>query len=199
MALRSVYSTPPRFHRKGTLNMDIMTLAVIVDTQDWDDETKAVMMAIAKAESALKEDAKGDKLENYRGYWNQLYGPYSCDGFLAFGLWQIFTYWHAQKLTDYTHSKSPCDWAQWLQDPQNNVKIAADILQAQGFSAWSAYNQQTHLDHLTEARLALAALKVDEYAPWDDGHIESLKPVPSLLRHLAHVLEEFLRKATAPS
>lgn len=178
--------------------MDMMTLAVIVDTQDWDNETKAVMMAIAKAESALNEHAEGDPIENYRGYWNQLYAPYACNGKLAFGLWQIFTYWHAEKLINYTHSKSPCDWAQWLKDPQNNVTIANDVLQSQGFSAWSAYNQQTHLDHLTEARITLAALQTDEDPPWDEGHIESLRPIPSLLRHLAGVMDEFLKRAQQP-
>lgn len=198
MALRSLYPPTDDSPLKGRPHMDMFELAVIVDIQDWDDETKATMMAIAKAESALNPDAQGDAISNYRGYWNQLYSPYQCNGFMAFGLWQIFTYWHAQKLIDYTHSNSPCDWAQWLKDPQNNATIANDVLQNQGFSAWSAYNQQTHLDHLTEARIALAALHSDDLPPWDDGHIESLKPIPSLLRHLAQVLDEFLAKAQAP-
>jgi len=77
-----------------------------------------VMVAIAGAESAWQNGAPGDALGNWP----------SCDGYESWGLWQIHLPSHAGMLQRFTFTTSPCYWAQWLRDPDNNARAADAVI-----------------------------------------------------------------------
>lgn len=112
-----------------------------------DDETAAIMVAIALAESGGDSEAMGDPVDSYPV-------EYSCNGYTSIGLWQIHMPAHFDKLERHTSSSDPCVWAEWLKDPWNNAEVALEILETQGLTAWTTYNNgayQHHLGHAEEA------------------------------------------------
>jgi len=115
--------------------MNMNELDPILRDAGFTEAERITMLAIAAAESGLNPAAQGDPLTNYSGYWHQLYTPYAANGFLAFGLFQVFTYWHHEKLIFSTKSHNPEDWATWLFVPENNAQMAMLIYKSQGYQA----------------------------------------------------------------
>jgi len=171
--------------------MNIDEVAALIDTQEWDYDTKVMMLAIAKAESGLNEHAKGDALSNYKGYWHQLYAPYSSEGYLAFGLFQVFTYWHREKLTRLTGSTDPNAWNAYLMSPENNIDVAAEILGSQGFNAWAVYTAGHHAQFLEEARAAFDRLFERMPASPQAMDREEARTIVRTLHHIIDRLEVF--------
>jgi len=127
---------------------------------DWfpDPEVAATMAAIAMAESAGDTNARGDKAEGDLA----TYAPNACDGYLSFGLWQVFLGVHRARLYAISGLSMPCEQASWLMDPNNNARVAAAILADASYNAWSAYKAGTHKRFLVDARLAIAALPLKQ-------------------------------------
>lgn len=169
--------------------MEIESLALLIDEQPWDANTKTTMLAIAIAESGLNEHATGDPLSNYKGHWNDTYGPYASGGYLSFGLFQVFTYWHRDKLTRLTGSTNPDAWRAYLMDPLNNLQVAAEILGSTGLHAWSAYNQGTYLQFMPQAERAFTDLRAANVPQTVSGLAEECVTIIRTLRHIADRLE----------
>jgi len=132
--------------------MNIHELAELTSRYIEDNETAAIMAAIAYGESGGRPDAQGDHLESYGAKWFNEYSPYAHNGYNSHGLFQVFMYWHREKLERLTGSKDVAVWANWLHSPDNNMQIALEILANQGFQAWSIYNVGVHKNYLEEAR-----------------------------------------------
>lgn len=161
-------------------------LAAILRDHEVPRETAITLIAIATAESGLNPAAEGDSIDNYTGYWRQLYTPYAAHNFLAFGLFQVFTYWHHESLIFKTKSYDPEDWARWLKDPENNVTIALEIHAKQGFEAWSVYKAGSHAQYLTAARIAwdsLPPFTPDPPQALDEGEASTI------IRTLEHITD----------
>lgn len=98
--------------------------AARVAFERWDGRTvngldlPTVMVAIAGAESGWRNDARGDALGNWP----------SCEGYESWGLWQIHLPSHAGMLERFTHTASPCYWAQWLRDADNAARAADAVI-----------------------------------------------------------------------
>jgi len=60
------------------------------------------------------------------------------------GLFQIHLPSHKDKLIRATGSTNRDDWVAWLQDPWNNIKMAAEIYKSQGLKAWTVYKKETY-------------------------------------------------------
>jgi len=164
-------------------------VAQLLQEYEIPEQERIILLAIAAAESALDPLAKGDNLSNYHGYFHQLYAPYASGGYLAFGLFQIFTYWHRDRLLHATKDTDPDAWAVWLMQPANNVAMAVDIYLNQGLSAWSAYKAETYKPFMPAATLATRSLppfEPDPPAALDEGEPQTLVRT---LRHIADRLE----------
>jgi len=120
------------------------------------DQGEAILItAIAGAESGWDEFARGDpatgKLKQYAGY--------ACDGYLSFGVTQVFLGVWASKVAEFSglDVRNPCALAGWLQDENNALRMAKHIRDSQGWTAWSAYNAQTFAEYMDSARAAVMA------------------------------------------
>jgi len=131
----------------------IATLAV-----SWwpDPETAATMTAIGMAESNGNTDAHGDPVANMP----HQYDAFASQGYLSWGLWQVFLGAHNGRIQAMTHISHPDEQARWLTDPNNNARAAAAILADQGFNAWSVYKGGQYLSWMPLAKAAVAALTV---------------------------------------
>lgn len=108
-----------------------------------------IMVAIAGAESAWSDIARGDY---------GLPGP-QCGGYTSWGLWQIHSV-HSAYLSRVTGSSNPCDWAAWLYVPVNNAAAAAAVMGsnvAAGLTAWTTWNTGAYRQYLQTAAAAVAA------------------------------------------
>jgi len=136
-------------------------------TYDWlkDPEKAVTMAAIIKAESGGDEYAVGDPA---RGALLP-YAAFACNGHLSFGLAQIFLGVHTPRVQKMSGLTEPCDLANWLHDPNNNMRAAAAVLADGGFRAWSTFNSDAYLPYVAEAQLAmnyhLANLHVQPVTP----------------------------------
>jgi len=120
------------------------------------DPGEAILItAIAGAESGWDAAARGDpatgKLAQYAGY--------ACDGYLSFGLCQVFLGVWASKVAEFggLDVRDTCTLAYWLKVPDNNLRMAKFIRDSQGWTAWSAYNAQTFAANMDSARAAVTA------------------------------------------
>lgn len=120
-------------------------------------------LAVAWAESDGVPDAAGDPLTIYPERSRDQFARFACNDRTSFGLWQVNLPSHADTLRFLTGSADPCDWARYLENPENNARIAAEIAEDRRrnglhpLSAWTAWNQRTHEPYLPRARAALAA------------------------------------------
>ena len=122
-------------------------------------ERAIIMTAIAGAESSFINDgvrvynevARGDKVIDI----GSRYAAYACDGYLSFGLWQIFLGVHSPEVARKSGFTSPCPQSVWLFGPDNNAGMARDILNSQGYEAWSTYNGGQYKAFLPEATAAV--------------------------------------------
>jgi len=112
-----------------------------------------LITAIAGAESGWDDYARGDpatgKLKQYAGY--------ACDGYLSFGVTQVFLGVWASKVAEFSglDVRNPCALAGWLQEPDNALRMAKHIRDSQGWTAWSAYTAQTFAENMDSARAAV--------------------------------------------
>jgi len=90
-----------------------------------------ILAAVAYSESGLQSDIIGDK--QYGG---------------SVGLFQINTFWHADKLKKWTGSENKEDWVSWLSDVDNNIYAAAAVYSSQGLSAWTQYRTGAYKSYL---------------------------------------------------
>ena len=115
------------------------------------------MVAIAGGESGWIPWAAGEPLSRFSPADQLLYAPYDCNGYLSWGLWQIFVGVHHGKLQTLTGSTDPCVWRDYLFDPGQNAAVARMVWGEQGFAAWTIYNLDLHLAFLEQAELAVDA------------------------------------------
>lgn len=95
---------------------------------DSDPQWQTIMTAVAIAESG---------------------GCTSCyNGTCCTGLWQVHKM-HAGKLGSPT---GEAEFRQWLRNPDNNTKVAAQIYGSEGPEAWEAYTNQSYRDFIERAR-----------------------------------------------
>jgi len=137
-----------------------MTIAsVAVAARDtFAEADRVTMLAIAGAESAYNDAARGDNLSNFDSADRIKYAPFACADWLSFGPWQIFLGVWQQDLEILSGVKGSCPLANWLSNANNNAKAAYMVLSRQGFTAWSTYNNGAYRQFENEARAALAAL-----------------------------------------
>ena len=120
---------------------------------------RAVMVAIAGAESAWVDNAAGDPLSIYRD-GGASEAAYSCGGRTSFGLWQINLPAHYPYLRTATGSTSPCAWAAWLYTPGNCARAALAVLGSQppfNLGAWTTYQTGAWRAYLAQAQAAVAS------------------------------------------
>jgi len=120
------------------------------------DQGEAILItAIAGAESGWDAFARGDKATGKLAQ----YSAFACDGYLSFGLTQVFLGVWASKVAEFSglDVRNTCALAGWLQEPDNNLRMAKFIRDSQGWSAWSAYNAQTFAPNMDSARAAVLA------------------------------------------
>lgn len=144
------------------MNMtELAKLAVEV----WDSEIAISMLAIARAESALDENAEGDSpnILTGLGYPQSATkaATFNCplgdpDGAASIGLFQIFMpVWHDALASDLGAPNTPCELADWLKVPENSV-LAADLVYRQGgFTQWATYDSPVYYKYLGDARNAV--------------------------------------------
>lgn len=127
------------------------------------------MVAIAGPESGWINDRASESdvwgMPGEQPWWRS----YSCDRVYSWGLWQIFIPAHYGILIAATGSPDPCRWRDYLLDPVNNARIAYQVWQAQGFFAWTAYNNNSYLAYKARAQVAV------------DAAIGPRPPVPAVL------------------
>lgn len=116
------------------------------------------MLAIAGAESAFNPKARGDSLSSFTEAQRERYGPFTCADYCSIGLWQIFMPVHMEMLERLSGLSGACPIANWLTTPANNARAAKEILDGEGFSAWSVYNGGQYERFVTEAQAALFGL-----------------------------------------
>lgn len=124
-----------------------------------------VMVAIAGAESGYRLDARGDHLSIFDPWTQVRIRPYSCGGYTSFGPYQVHLPAHYPRLRELTGSSDPCVWAAWLFDPDNSARIAREIYDRQGFSAWTAYNTGAYIPFQDEAAYVVFALATARREP----------------------------------
>jgi len=135
--------------------MDIVEIADIA-LDAFPSAYQSRMIAIAGAESGFDPLASGDRLDSFAPGTQPAYEPYAVNGYLSFGLWQIFLGVHHPRIQGLSGYTDGPDLVRWLQDPRNNAKAAATILADQGLGAWSTYNNAAWRDFEIEASAALS-------------------------------------------
>lgn len=123
----------------------------------WSRDDAITMVAIAGPESGYDSRAQGDPLSSFSPAERAVYDAYDCGGYLSFGLWQIFQGVHHGRLRAATGSSDPCQWRDYLFSPLNNAQMAHQVWLAQGFGAWTAYNNGSYLAYKPQAELAVDA------------------------------------------
>ena len=127
----------------------------------WEFGDAVKMVAIAGVESGWRNDARGDPLSYFHNQGIYSYDPYDCEGYLSFGLWQIFQGVHYHTLIGLTGSRDPCYWRNWLFNPDQNGSVAFMIWTGRKkagldpFTAWSVYNNGAYLNYMAQALAAV--------------------------------------------
>jgi len=124
----------------------------------WSRDDAITMVAIAGAESGWSNTAQGDYYTNFPLDQQPTYLAYSCNGYTSFGPWQVNTRWHHELLERRTGSTDPCVWRDLLFDPDSNANVAHEIWDAQGFAAWSTYNNGAYQNYVAQATAAVDAV-----------------------------------------
>ena len=123
----------------------------------WEFGDAVKMVAIAGAESGWRNDARGDPLSYFHNQGIYSYDAYDCEGYLSFGLWQIFQGVHYATLRSLTGSDAPCVWRDWLFNPDQNGSMAFMIWTGRKkagldpFTPWSVYNNGAYLNYMAQA------------------------------------------------
>jgi len=108
---------------------------------------RAVMVALAGVENPNWGNQAGDRIGAHYvladGTSGTIaYTPWNCNGYTAWGTWQIsLPTWH-ELVTQLAGSTvtDPCAMAQWLSDYTHNAQTAAHIVgNGDGLSNWSSY------------------------------------------------------------
>jgi len=120
---------------------------------DWlkDLDKATIITAIDMAESGGKEDARGDAVIHDL----MSYKDFACQGYLSFGLGQVFLGVHTDMIQSMSGLSSPCQLADWLCDPNNNMRAQAAILANSTYNAWSVYKNGSYRQFLADATLAV--------------------------------------------
>jgi len=117
----------------------------------WDRNTAIVMVAIAGCESSFNPVAQGDHLSTLPPHLVELFAPFSCNGYTSIGAWQINMPSWSDYLRSLTGSTDPCAWRDFLVNVTNNAFVANHVLQVQGLTAWSCYNNGAYQQFLAAA------------------------------------------------
>jgi len=123
-------------------------------TQFFPDFAEATLItAICGAESGYEPTNRGDKAEGDLAR----YAANACDGYLSFGLGQVFLGVWLDTVREKMEQPqaTPCDAAQWLMNPMNNMRMLRHIKDSQGWTAWSAYNAGTFQPLIMDAQQAV--------------------------------------------
>jgi len=138
------------------------------------------MVAIAGGESAWNPRAAGDDISIFTPTLQQRYAPYAVEGKLSHGLWQIFLPVHANMVRTLSGKAEPKELAEWLYNPENCAQAAQLILDSQGLTAWSVYNNGSYREYENEANAAVTvARKVTQ--PLDMRQIVAISIAPPLV------------------
>jgi lysozyme len=108
----------------------------------WTVDDAVIMTAIAGGESGWSHNAAGDAVKDWGIVWDRKkqYDPnINSMGFCSWGYWQILMPAHLDDLKNLAHTDDYTEIAEWLRDPNNNLKAAYKVWNKQGFGAWSAY------------------------------------------------------------
>jgi len=141
--------------------MTLLTIPQVASyALDWfkKPDVATTMTAIAMAESAGDTRAAGDPAINFGG----IYDRYACDGYLSFGLWQIFLGVHHGRILNIANVGAACSQADWLKDPNNNARAAAAVFADQGYQAWSTWKIGAHNQYMALAWEAVNQLIRDQ-------------------------------------
>jgi len=136
----------------------LSTIEILRLARDWfpAHETARTMTQIILAESGGDERAQGDNVLLFDGRYDR----FQCNNFLSFGLGQVFLGVHTPMIQTMSGLVNSCDLAEWLFDPNNNLRALAAIYANQGFNAWSVYKNgayRLHLEAVEEAERQLDA------------------------------------------
>lgn len=113
------------------------------------------MVAIAGGESGYRTNAQGDALESFSPTLQDRWRIFAVDGFLSFGLWQIFLGVHTELIKRLSGLENQRALAEWLFIPANNARAAREILSSGGFGSWSVYSNGAFQPFLFEAEAAV--------------------------------------------
>jgi len=129
--------------------------AAIAAVKHFPQERQEIMVAIGGAESNWNPTAEGDRLDSFSPIRQESYREFAFGGYLSFGIWQIFLGVHTPRVRKLSGLSSPGELAAWLMVPDNNARVAAEILQEQGLEAWSTYSNGQYLQRAIEAGYAV--------------------------------------------
>ena len=131
--------------------MDLVDIARV--TLDWipDRDNATIMLATFGPESNYDAAAVGDPVEPALTQWRE----HACEGFLSFGLGQVFLGVHHDMIQQMSGHADPCAQAEWLKTPDNNLRACAAILKNQGFNAWTGFKTGAYSSYLPAAQEAI--------------------------------------------
>jgi len=149
--------------------LSINALAMLAYNWLRDEGDAATLAAIDMAESGGNPEAHGDPVSSFNGRWDE----YACNGYLSWGLGQIFLGVHHDLIASMSKETQPCMQAAWLTDPDNNMRAQAAVLANQGFAAWSTFKNGAYTKFLPDAQRAIADLIAK-------SQLSQLTPAPAL-------------------
>jgi len=154
----------------------LSTLEVLRVARSWiaDKELAKVLTAICIAESGGDPRAQGDNVRDLNGRFDR----FACDGWLSFGLGQIFLGVHTPMIQAMSGLEHPCQLAEWLKDPDNNFRAIAAVNANQGLSAWSVYNNDAYTRYLDDAEAASVLLDGEAPQPPQEPSIPGARGLP---------------------
>jgi len=154
----------------------LSTSEILRIARSWvsDRELAKVLTAICIAESGGDPRAQGDNVRDLNGRFDR----FACDGWLSFGLGQIFLGVHTPMIQAMSGLDQPCQLAEWLKDPDNNFRAIAAVNANQGLSAWSVYNNGAYERYLESAEAAGVLLDQEMPQPPHDPAIVGAGGLP---------------------
>ena len=148
------------------MSIDIAAKAVVEGMPDKDRDTWITMVAIFGAESGYKLWAPGDHLSIFSPADQIKYEPYACNGYLSHGLGQVFLGVHHAMVAEMSDMDRPCALAEWLYDPDNNVRACAAIYaNSNGFTPWYTFNGGQYRAFIPQATIAVDAVLTPPVVP----------------------------------
>jgi hypothetical protein len=131
-----------------------------VDTPAGPVPLRAVMVAIAGAESTFGNSMEGDKIGSTYRLPNGESGTipasrWNCNGYTSFGPWQIHLPAQHDLIARLSGTSDPCAMAAWLKDYRNSARAALEVYRSEGLGAWTAYTTGLWRQYLPQAMLAV--------------------------------------------